>query len=173
MRRSRDLISCGTMAGEFQTEGPIQAEVFVVWRAGNGVKLSGPCAPAPWYIEVPAGDDAVAVVTTLARAEVGEPIVVHSTSWRHGEDSVLLTFMVVVDHLTGSRLDSTPVGRTQLARGGATDAPAVIEHTQVLEHGLRHLAWLVKEDPAVSASLDAEWGTLLAEYAPEPFQNLR
>jgi hypothetical protein len=42
----------------------------------------------------------------------------------------------------------------------------------VVEHGLRHLAWLVQDDPVVRAELPAAWVPLLAAYVPEPFRNL-
>jgi len=45
----------------FDVDGPIQAEVFVVWLNGDRLELSGPCGPEPWYIEVNRGDDPVQV----------------------------------------------------------------------------------------------------------------
>jgi hypothetical protein len=41
--------------------------------------------------------------------------------------------------------------------------------TQIVEHGLRHLAWLVREDDAIHEALPA-WAAALAAYAPEPFR---
>jgi len=41
----------------------------------------------------------------------------------------------------------------------------------VLEHALRHLAWLVRDDPAIAGALP-EWPELLAGYVPEPFRAL-
>jgi hypothetical protein len=41
--------------------------------------------------------------------------------------------------------------------------------TQIVEHGLRHLAWLVREDDAIHEALPA-WPIALAGYAPEPFR---
>jgi hypothetical protein len=41
-----------------------------------------------------------------------------------------------------------------------------------VEHGLRHLAWLAKDDPVVAAELPAGWQPILADYVPEPFRNL-
>ena len=67
---------------------------------------------------------------------------------------------------------SLPIARHELARGEATAAPREIATTQVIEHGLRHMAWLAKDDPAVAAELPDGWRNLLAEYVPEPFRNL-
>jgi hypothetical protein len=39
----------------------------------------------------------------------------------------------------------------------------------VVEHGLRHLAWLVHEDEAIHDAL-APWAEALADYGPEPFR---
>jgi len=41
--------------------------------------------------------------------------------------------------------------------------------SQVVEHGLRHLAWLVAEDGAIHEAL-APWTVALGPYAPEPFR---
>ena len=41
-----------------------------------------------------------------------------------------------------------------------------------MEHGLRHLAWLVADDPVVAAELSGEWRRVLASYVPEPFRAL-
>ena len=73
--------------------------------------------------------------------------------------------------LVGS-MPSEPIGRVALARSEATAAPRDIAHAQVVEHGLRHLAWLVQDDLVVRAELDPAWQAILAEYVPEPFRGL-
>ena len=40
------------------------------------------------------------------------------------------------------------------------------------QHGLRHLAWLAKDDATVGSALSEEWKRLLEGYAPEPFRHL-
>jgi hypothetical protein len=158
---------------DFDVEGPVQAEVFVLWLDGKTIKLTGPCGPEAWYIELGEDDDPVDTVTRLVRSNVGEPIVVHSTSWRRSREAVILSFLVVVDEELGSKTESVDVGRAELARNSATEAPASIETTQVIEHGLRHLAWLVREDPVVKEELAGGWATLLNDYVPQPFRHLR
>lgn len=102
------------------------------------------------------------------------PVVVHSTSWRHEEGRVILTYVAVValpESLPPDSLVSLPVRRTDLARGEAMAAPMAIGVDAVLEHALRHLSWLVHDDPAVMSAL-AGWTGVLAEFQPEPFRAL-
>jgi hypothetical protein len=103
-----------------------------------------------------------------------EPVVVHSTSWRQEDGRVVLTYLVVVKpptKLPPGSLAVLPVARTRLARGEAMAAPAAIDVEAVLEHALRHLAWLIREDAAVCAAL-GDWQAVLSGYEPEPFQAL-
>jgi hypothetical protein len=106
------------------------------------------------------------------RDVIGDPLLVHSTSWRRDRDAVILTFVAVIDQGLVGSMASLPIARTMLARGEATAAPRAIATSQVVEHGLRHMAWLAKDDPAVAAELPIRWRTLLAGYVPEPFRNL-
>jgi hypothetical protein len=73
--------------------------------------------------------------------------------------------------LVGAR-ESAPIARTDLARSAATAAPTEISYAQVVEHGLRHLAWLAQDDPVVAAELAAPWRAALVDYVPEPFRAL-
>jgi hypothetical protein len=139
---------------------------------GPQPELAGPCGPEPWYMEVGAADDPVEVVARLARNLMGEPLLVHSTSWRRARGSVILSFVVVNHDGQAPELAGLPIGRAELARSGATHAAAAIAHQQVLEHGLRHLAWLVKDDETVRAVLSEGWTRVLAAYTPEPFRHL-
>ncbi|MCA1833437.1 MAG: hypothetical protein ABR548_08530 [Actinomycetota bacterium] len=102
-----------------------------------------------------------------------DPIVVHSTSWRYAESEVVLTYLAVVSPTTEppASWGTTPVQRSDLARGEATTAPANIAVAQVLEHALRHLSWLTKDDAAIAAALP-DWGNVLTSYLPEPFRQL-
>ena len=140
-------------------------------RAG-GLELAGPCGPDPWYLEVRADEDPVDVVRRLAANLMGEPLLVHSTSWRRARGSVILSFVVVNGDDQASGLAGIPIERAELARSSATQAAPAIAHQQVLEHGLRHLAWLAREDPIVRSVLSSEWTPALAGYVPEPFRHL-
>lgn len=103
-----------------------------------------------------------------------QPVVVHSTSWRHEDGRVILTYVAVVRapaSLPADSLVTLPVQRAELARGSATAAPQSIGVAAVLEHAMRHLSWLVKDDPAVMETLGT-WKDVLAGFQPEPFRAL-
>jgi len=148
-------------------------EVFVLRMKAGRPELAGPCGPDPWYIEVAAEDDPVEVVSRLSRNLMGEPILVHSTSWRRARGAVVLSFVVVNSEDQAPHLAGIPISRVELARSGATSAAQTIAGAQVLEHGLRHLAWLSREDVVVMAVLNEDWKQVLADYRPEPFRNLK
>jgi len=151
---------------------PVQAEIFTVWRAGDHLELTGPCGAAPWLVELGATEHPVEVVDRIVRDVVGDPLLVHSTSWRRDRDAVILSFVVVIDERLVGEMPSVPIGRSELARSEATAAPTEIATAAVVEHGLRHMAWLAKDDPVVAATLDDPWKALLASYVPEPFRGL-
>ncbi len=154
------------------TEGPVQAEVFVLRMKGGAPELAGPCGPEPWYIEVGENDDPVEVVSRLSTNLLGPPLLVHSTSWRRARGSVILSFMVVIHDQQAAELEGVPIARAELARSSATQAAKSIAAVQVIEHGLRHLSWLAKDDAIVRDVLSDEWKAVLAGYVPEPFQHL-
>ena len=153
-------------------EGPVQAEVFVIYLDNGAIQLTGPCGPAPWYIETTAAEHPVEVVRRLATNAMDAPLLVHSTSWRQGPDGVILSFFVVVGAEVGRSMASGPVGRNELARSEATTAPDAIATAAVLEHAVRHLAWLAQDDGVVRATLGDGWHAALRDYLPEPFRNL-
>lgn len=113
------------------------------------------------------------VIETLGRYEL-VPRVVHSTSWRHDDGRLVLTYVAVVEPpetVPTDALEVVDVVRTDLARGDATAPPRDIGVLQVIEHALRHLSWLVLDDPVIGAAL-ADWRPILDRYQPEPFRTL-
>ena len=160
------------LANGIDVEGPVQAEVFVVWLNGDHLELAGPCGAAPWLIELGEVEHPVAVVERIVRDVVGPPVLVHSTSWRRERSAVVLSFVVVIDQSLVGGMDTAPIGRSELARSAATEAPPDIAYQQVLEHGIRHMAWLASDDPVVRDELTGPWQTVLASYTPEPFRAL-
>ena len=107
-----------------------------------------------------------------AVAELGlQPFMIHSTSWRVERKLIVLTFLVAVEQpeLIPNAYEVELIARAELARGYATGPPPHVHLSQVVEHGLRHLAWLVREDRAIHRAL-ADWSRALSEYEPEPFR---
>ena len=145
-------------------------EILPVALAGRTIEYWRPIHADSFVVGWPAG----ARPEEIARATVEQlgldPVVLHSTSWRHGGGEVVLTYLAVVTVRTPpEEWLAVPVARAELARGDATAPPPVIGIEQVVEHGLRHLAWLLREDPAVQQGAGA-WRELLAGYEPEPFR---
>jgi hypothetical protein len=156
----------------FDVEGTVKAEVYLVWLEDGSIRLGGPDGPRAWELEIGAGEHPVEAVDRIVRHAVGEPLLVHSTSWRREGGAVVLSFLVVVDPGLVTGQPSIVVGREDLARSSARAAPAVIATIQVLEHALRHLAWLAEDDDVVRHELSEEWRAALAGYVPEPFRSL-
>ena len=85
----------------------------------------------------------------------------------------MLTYVAVVpDAEPPSGWTADEVARAKLARGSATGPPSSIVVDHVVEHGLRHLAWLVREDRVIREALRGGWEGALAGYEPEPFRSL-
>jgi hypothetical protein len=113
-------------------------------------------------------------VAEQAMVQLGmEPAVLHSTSWRHANQEVVLTYIAVVSPgaVPPPSWQIVEVARSELARGDATAPPTSIGVMQVQEHALRHLAWLRQDDPTISTLLD-DWSDALSDYIPEPFRAL-
>ena len=111
-------------------------------------------------------------VAAQAMVQLGlEPIVLHSTSWRHAGKEVVLTYIAVVspESVPPPSWQVMEVTRSELARGDATAPPASIGVMQVQEHAQRHLAWLRQDDPTI-AGLLSEWALVLSHFNPEPFR---
>jgi hypothetical protein len=168
----RTIATMAQLPDGFDIDGPVQAEVFVVWLNHGQLELTGPCGSAPWLIEVADTEHPVEIVDRIVRGTIGEPIMVHSTSWRRDRGAIILSFVVAIDSTLVGTMDSAPIQRADLARSEATAPPGEIATAQVVEHGLRHLAWLIRDDPVVAAELSPSWANALAGYVPEPFRAL-
>jgi hypothetical protein len=146
-------------------------EAIVLYLDGSGIRHVYPhgreTIRAPWDPDLDPTESIVDSVAELGLA----PAMVHSTSWRIVRRQVVLTFLVVVEAPAAlpSSCEVEQVTRAELARGRATGAPEAVHLSQVVEHGLRHLAWLVSEDDAIHEAL-APWSAALVAYRPEPFR---
>lgn len=156
---------------QLDVDGPVTAEVFTLARRADRLVLTGPCGAAPWLIESGAGEHPLDTVRRIVEGAIDSVLLIHSTSWRYDRGAVVLSFVVVIAPDAIGAMATAPVARTQLARGSSRAAPDAIGARQVVEHGLRHLAWLAREDAAVRATLDDGWHVLLSSYVPEPFRH--
>jgi hypothetical protein len=155
----------------WDVEGPVRGEIFLVWLNGDRLELAGPDGPVPWIVQLDDVEHPVASADRIVRGLVGPPLLVHSTSWRREGAAVILSFVVVIGPDQVDSMASAPIERSELARSDATAAPVTIGHAQVLEHGLRHLAWLADDDEVVAGTLSPRWRQALADYVPEPFRS--
>ena len=156
----------------WDVDSPVQAEVFVIWLDGDRIRLTGPDGPQAWHLQLGQTEHPVEVVERIVRDVVGPPLLVHSTSWRRDREAVILSFVVVVAPESVGSMASVPIGRAELVRSEATAAPRDIAVEAVIEHGIRHLAWLAEDDPVVADTLPPAWRPILARYVPEPFRAL-
>jgi hypothetical protein len=150
--------------------GPIRGEIFVVWLHDDRIEITGPDGPRAWIVQLDDTEHPVESVERIIRDLIGPPLLVHSTSWRREGTAVVLSFVVAIGPEQAAGMESLPVVRAELARSEATRAPEAIGSSQVLEHGLRHLAWLASDDRVVAGRLSPAWQTALAGYVPEPFR---
>jgi len=148
-------------------------EILPLYLAGGSAWLMRPATSASMQVDAATGAlPADAVGASLAAAGLDADIV-HSTSWRYERGRLVLTYLAVLRELVeAAGFEAAPVTRAELARGTAKGAPTDIGVGQVVEHGLRHLSWLSKDDPIIRQALPAEWQELVEAYRPEPFRAL-
>ena len=146
-------------------------EAVVLYLDDDGIRHLAPhgrqTVRAPWDPDLDPHEVIVDAVAELGLA----PIMVHSTSWRVVRRLILLTFLVVVEPPPSvpDTYEVQLVTRAELARGRATGPPLQVHLSQVVEHGLRHLAWLVRGDEAIHRAM-SDWLRVLSDYEPEPFR---
>ena len=152
----------------------MQAIEVLAGCAGRGSIVSlRPAHADSFVVGWPAGAKPEVIAANALRMVGLEAVVLHSTSWRHANAEVVLTYLAVV--APGFTLpdlwQAVPVLHAELARGDTTAPPPVIGIEQVIEHALRHLSWLSKEDRVIGEALP-EWRDVLEHYVPEPFRAL-
>jgi predicted ATPase/CRP-like cAMP-binding protein len=148
-------------------------EILPVRLEAGALHLLRPAGSASWMVDSTAGRSAGELVGAALAAVGLDAAIVHSTSWRQQEGRLVLTYLAVLsDRAAAEGFEDAPIGRMELARGGTHGAPAAIDVGQVVEHGLRHLSWLSKDDPVIGPALTREWLAKVAEYQPEPFRAL-
>jgi hypothetical protein len=147
-------------------------EIHLLFADARGLRHLRSAAAAILAIDETAADHPTLQARRAAERLGLIPRFVHSTSWRYEGGRVVLTYVVVVDPPLRSvpGLEDVPIGRGGLARCEPLEPPASIESEHVLEHTIRHLSWLVREDPAAREILEP-WAPFLAEHRAEPFRS--
>ncbi|MGZ4146927.1 MAG: hypothetical protein ACXVPL_04390 [Actinomycetota bacterium] len=149
----------------------VSLEAVVLYVADDGIRTVSSGGRETVHVAWDPDLDPHETVVDAVAAIPLTPLMVHSTSWRAVGSAIVVTFLVVVERPAAVPAGCTTdlVARVDLARGLAIGPPAAVRHSQVVEHGLRHLAWLLREDVAIRDALDG-WRTVLADYEPEPFR---
>ena len=146
-------------------------EILPVYLNEGNIFFQHPHGARSWQVDFETathpGDVAGAALDQLNAS----PTSVHSTSWRVQEAGLVLTYVAVLPEPIDSthQFQALEVQTRDLARGTATDAPPMIDVAEVVEHALRHLSWLVRDDEPIRDALGTEWQSALALYQPEPF----
>lgn len=154
------------------TAGRTVLEILPVLVDDGGVCYLSPRSRDSWRVPCGRGHAVKQVVRRRLASAGVRATVVHSTSWREERHAIVLTHLAVVDPRNDGDLrgfERRPVERRDPVRGTATAPPRVIDVEDVVEHALRHLAWLSVEDATVAAALGARWRESLRGYEPAPF----
>jgi CRP/FNR family cyclic AMP-dependent transcriptional regulator len=148
-------------------------ELLPVQLKGGAVWWYRPQGQTSWQTACEPGRFPGDVLLALLEQAGTPAVILHSTSWRYADERLVLTYVAVLPETAApSGLTCEEVRREDLARGGSDTPPGTIDVGQVVEHGLRHLAWLLNDDPVVRELLSAAWGPALEAYEPEPFRAL-
>lgn len=152
---------------------PPAFEILPVYLGPAGIQLLQPAGEKSWRATAQAAVEPGQLVDANLEAAGLKAELVHSTSWRYEQGQLIVTYLAVLpDEVVRPGLRELPVLRTGLARGGTHGPPASIGIGQVVEHALRHLSWLSRDDPVIRAALTDAWLQLLETYQPEPFRAL-
>ena len=180
MRLVLVLVVAAGCGGGGESGARTSIELFPVYAraqgAGADIFALHPPRAASWMLAFDGKTHPHEVVRAAMMSELrSEPLVVHSTSWRHDAKNraLILTYVAVIAaRYPPSGFVEQQVERAPLARGGPTTPPARIRTAAVLSHAMEHLAWLRRVDPAVRSALPREWALALAPYLPEPFREV-
>jgi len=141
----------------------------------GGIRWLAPSGGGSWRADSRAGISPHDLVLDSLRVFGIGPFVAHSTSWRF-ESTLILTYLILLPTLHAAPpagFEVQHAARELLARGDLAAPPPEIGIAQVLEHALRHLAWLAGDDPAIRGLLGPSWLAALSVYRPEPFRSIQ
>lgn len=137
----------------------VQVEVLALMLDKGRIYLLRPQDVPSW--QTPFRSEAHPHDTVLRALEARqlEPALIHSTSWRYQHDTLVLTYIAVLNEppavIETFRLDPVIGGR--IARGSAMAPPKEISSAAVVDHAVQHLAHLARQDGAVQRALTTAW----------------
>jgi hypothetical protein len=152
----------------------VSAELWALSANADGIWLVSPkygWRSGPIY----ADDDPYHVVTrTLNEYGALEAAkIIHSTSWRAEDGSLLLTYVAALDcsnvhrHWAHAELVSHALPEAVGPPiGHAANEPPIPDYAHVLLHAMRHLRFLEDHDATVSAAFSPAWRQHLQEFEP-------
>ena len=124
---------------------------------------------------LPAHSHPDATARRLAGASRPSPVL-HSTSWRHDADGLVLTYIQLPDPDTHGAAARLTALRTAHGTHAAAPAPATMTLDNVAAHALRHVALLLRTDAVVRSALGniatPELLAALTELDPVPAGSL-
>jgi hypothetical protein len=104
---------------------------------------------------------------------LGDAKIIHSTSWRAEDTSVVLTYVAALDcphvhdHWPGAQLVSAALAdAVGTPNSHAADEAPLPRYVDVLLHAIRHLRFLLDYDATAASSFSATWRQHLMEFAP-------
>jgi len=166
------LSGCGMARTKDAESAAVSLEVFVVSPAAESETLRYVKRTIRLSDRSTDPDTAARKLTT----GIGEPAVLHSTSWRWERDgTIVLTYMAYCENVMFQGFEPVELLWDQLAQPAATDPqhprPAEIREVDVVSHGLRHLSFLIRYardgrlDAALSPHSQAFFKTVCGQLA--------
>jgi hypothetical protein len=153
----------------------VRVEVLVVGSAGG--RFSYRCVtgdlPGDRHPDALAADLALATGAD-AGADAAPLAVLHSTSWRFTDGTVVLTYAAVLDGRPGPGARPLPEHGIAYSTDPTAPTPPHVCADAVATHAARHLAWLRAHDEVVATALAARpdvWHAL-DRFTPTPAGSL-
>jgi len=157
---------------------PVRAEVWPLAADGQGIWLCS--GDRPWLTDPVDSDLAVhdVVAGEVWRRSPPEhpgPTLLHSTSWRDGDDGLTVTYVAVMPTLGRFVVDgwrrAKPVSDLLIGVVGAPEphgaaSVPVPRDVDVLHHAVRHMTFLADTDREAAAVLVGPWRDALGAFTP-------
>ena len=146
-------------------------EIVPVFLGAGGIYWVRPRDQLSWQVQSDPDAEPSDVVASAVRELESTPLVVHSTSWRFQGESLVLTYIAVISNgqVFTNGFETVGVTHRDITRGSATAPPEGIGVEEVIEHALRHLAWLARDDSSIARALPTGWVEALEPFPEQPF----